>query len=158
MSTGDDLGRVKNAEKIPTVNEQARGAPELIGKRTAVDEKDAEIQRVKALGGKAMRAPQARVDGALARDKQADAGWAGYALPEGYRHDYHEIAGTIQFDQDPSLHAVADPVLGHHEDYSPFFFPELYTKQDAEALLQIVGEDGAFILRPDPQLGNTKCV
>lgn len=70
------------------VNEQARGAPGLVGAKTAVDANAAEIQRVKhvhqhAFGGNALRPPQDRVGGAMSRDKPADASWSGAALTPG---------------------------------------------------------------------------
>eukprot|EP00041_Stephanoeca_diplocostata_P027196 m.746119 g.746119 ORF g.746119 m.746119 type:complete len:1092 (+) comp23132_c0_seq1:303-3578(+) len=140
------------------VNEQARGAPGLVGAKTAVDATAAEIQRVKqvhqhAFGGNALRPPQDRVGGAMSRDKPADASWSGASLAPGQVHDVPDANGTLSWDGDQ---AVAPPMQGHVDDFSPFFFPNLHAKEDAEALLHLVGGDGSFLLRPHQSMGNTK--
>eukprot|EP00038_Savillea_parva_P018386 m.23378 g.23378 ORF g.23378 m.23378 type:complete len:1389 (-) comp4075_c0_seq1:34-4200(-) len=161
---GKNEERVFGQERIPTVNEQARGAPETLG-TSHVDHQDAEIQRVKALGGKAARAPQALVDGAMVRDKPADASWASRALKEGQRHNAPEIPGTLQFSESErrgggilGIPSLVAGLPGHIDEHSDYYFPDLHVKEDAEALLNMTERNGAFLLRPDKDLGNTKYV
>jgi hypothetical protein len=141
---------VANSAQMPRVNDDLRGAPETIGK-SALGVDAAEIQRVLKLQN---TSKAARPD---TYDKKADVSWSGQALQKGETHGVVEAKGTLSFDaKGKGFGDVVAALPGHQEDWSPFFFPQMYTKEDADALLNMVGENGAFLLRPDKDLGNTK--
>lgn len=155
---GVTMQALTNTPKIAPVNEQARGPSDQVGRRTLMDAQATDIQRAKRahearFGGHELRPPQDLVGGAMSRDKQADASWAGAALQPGQVHDVPDAPGTLSWEQKDEVRAG---IIGHVDDQSPFFHEHLLTKEDAEALLHLVGNDGTFLLRPHPSQGNTK--
>lgn len=114
----------------------------------------ARAQHIKNVVQPAVYNPQNRLDQSGARSRKADASWSGQVLTDGGKHDVPDAPMTLDWERNPT--SAAPAILGHRDDNTVFFFEHLYDKEDAESVLNMVGQNGIFLMRPHIKGDNLK--
>ena len=136
--------RQKGAQALARtlVNDQVRAT-----EPGTFDANDAEVTRINWTEENKPRPfnSQVRTD-PNARARTPEASWAGKVLAKGDRHEVPDAAATLDWNR--GAKPAPPPVLGHAENHTPFYFENMYDKEDAEGLLHMAGQNGIFLLRP----------
>ena len=137
------------------VNEQARGAPELIGKPNHFTADSAEMTRQRTVPRVRRVNPNVMTDGAVSRDKQADASWSINPLGPGETHNVAVAPFTIDYSKTIAETPRPEDVKETKEDFTQFYFEGL-EKEEGICLLKMVNTAGAFVIIPDAQRSRLK--